>query len=302
MRLIASAVIAALACAPASRGVAYDPARTQVVLLGTGTPNPDPARSGPAVAVVVHGAAYLVDAGAGVVRRAAAAEARGVKALAQPNLRIVFLTHLHTDHTVGLPDLIFSPWVMNRAAPLAVYGPPGTTAMVDHLERAYSADVTNRSTGLQPHTPDGWRAVAREVTPGVVFRDSNVTVTAFLVPHDGWAQAFGYRFETRDRAIVISGDTRASDSVVAACRGCDVLVHEVYSEAGLGTRPPDWQRYHRDAHTSGPALGTIAAQARPKLLILYHGILWGQTPEEVVEEVRRHFPGRVVFANDLEVY
>ena len=302
MRFYACAALAAVACGSPSQGVAYDPTRTQVVLLGTGTPNPDPARSGPAVAVVAHGAAYLVDAGPGIVRRAAAAESRGVKALGQPNLRIVFFTHLHSDHTLGLPDLIFSPWVMNRVVPLEVYGPPGIAAMVDHLERAYAADVANRTTGLQPHTSDGWRAVAHEVTPGVVYRDSNVTVTAFLVPHDGWAQAFGYRFEARDRTIVISGDTRASDSIVAACRGCDVLVHEVYSEAGLATRPPDWQRYHRDAHTSGPEVGGIAERARPKLLLLYHSLLWGQTPDEVVREVRSRFSGRVIFANDLEVY
>lgn len=305
MRTFALLACVAAGCAQPGarpRGVAYDPARAQIVFLGTGTPNPDPARSGPALAVVLHGAAYLVDAGPGVVRRAAAAQLRGVTALAQPNLKIVFLTHLHSDHTLGLPDLIFSPWVMNRAVPLEVYGPAGTAAMVDHLERAYAADVANRTTGIQPHTPDGWRAVAHEVTPGVVYRDSNVTVTAFLVPHDGWAQALGYRFDSRDRSIVVSGDTRASDAVVTACHGCDVLVHEVYSLAALATWPPDWQRYHRDAHTSGPELGASATRAAPKLLVLFHGLLGGQTPEQVMGEVRGRFAGRVVYANDLDVY
>ena len=98
-------------------------AQTKVVLLGTGTPNPDPERSGPSVAVVVNGAAYLVDAGPGVVRRAEAARERGVTELAQPNLKIVFLTHLHSDHTLGLPDLMLTPWVLERTAPLEVYGP-----------------------------------------------------------------------------------------------------------------------------------------------------------------------------------
>src|SRR5713101_6267048 len=131
--LLLSVLIAACSrtVARALAGVAYDPALTQVVMLGTGTPNPDPAHSGPALAIVIHGAAYLVDAGPGVVRRAAAAERAGVAALAQPNLRIVFITHLHSDHTLGLPDLIFSPWVLQRRAPLDVYGPPGIAAMTD---------------------------------------------------------------------------------------------------------------------------------------------------------------------------
>src|SRR5512142_2751869 len=107
-------------------------------MLGTGTPNPDPERSGPALAVVSGGRAYLVDAGPGVVRRAAAAERRGITELRQQNLDIVFLTHLHSDHTLGLPDLLLSPWVLDRSAPLEVYGPPGTVAMVGHIEEAWS--------------------------------------------------------------------------------------------------------------------------------------------------------------------
>ncbi len=112
-------------------------AQTRVILLGTGTPNPDPERSGPAVAVVVNGSVYLLDAGPGIVRRAEAARRHGVEALTQDNLKIVFLTHLHSDHTLGLPDLIFSPWVSGRTAPLEVYGPRGTRAMTAHLTAAY---------------------------------------------------------------------------------------------------------------------------------------------------------------------
>jgi ribonuclease BN (tRNA processing enzyme) len=109
---------------------------TQVVILGTGTPLPDPDRSGPAVAVVVNGVAYLVDCGPGVVRRAAAAEKNGIKALAADKLKIVFITHLHSDHTLGYPDLIFSPWVLERAEPLEAYGPRGLKSMTAHIEKA----------------------------------------------------------------------------------------------------------------------------------------------------------------------
>ncbi len=120
--------------------------RTQVVLLGTGTPPADPDRSGPATAIVVSGTAYLVDFGAGVVRRAKAAVAdRGITALEPTNLRVVFVTHLHSDHTVGYPDLILTPWVLGRRVPLEVYGPSGIKAMTEHILKAYSADFETRS-------------------------------------------------------------------------------------------------------------------------------------------------------------
>src|SRR5204863_7453244 len=127
-----------------------------VVLLGTGTPNADPDRSGPAVAIVVRGSVYLVDAGPGVVRRAEEARRRGVAALTQPNLKMVFLTHLHSDHTVGLPDLIFTPWVLDRTAPLEVFGPHGTRAMIAHLTAAFVEDVRVRLDGVQPQNKTGY--------------------------------------------------------------------------------------------------------------------------------------------------
>jgi ribonuclease BN (tRNA processing enzyme) len=274
-------------------------------MLGTGTPNPDPERSGPAVAVVVNETAYLVDAGAGVMRRAAAAAARyDLEALRAKRIGTVFLTHLHSDHTIGLPDVIHTGWVAERAAPLRLIGPPGTSAMAAHLTEAYRADIENRTTGLQPHTPDGWRVEATDVTVGgIVYRDSNVVVTAIPVPHDGWEHAYGYRFETADRVLVISGDTRPSQTIVDACNGCDVLVHEVYSGTGFARRTPEWQAYHADAHTSAPQLADLAGRARPKLLVLYHQLFMGVTDEELVREVREAgYPGPVVSARDLERY
>lgn len=308
-RAAVGACLCAVACTIEARNP--DPPRepppdtvrgTQVVLLGTGTPNADPDRSGPAVAVVVNGTSYLVDAGAGVVRRAAAAAARGLPALAPPRLARVFLTHLHSDHTVGLPDLMLTPWVLERERPLDVYGPAGTEQMVEHLLAAYDADIRRRIEGLQPQNATGWRALPHVVTPGVVYTDSNVTVTAVAVPHEEWPEAFAYRFETADRVVVISGDTRATDAIVEACAGCDVLVHEVYSDAGFARREPEWQRYHAQAHTSASALADLAGRARPRLLVLYHQLLWGTTPEDLLREVRRGYHGTVVFGNDLDVF
>lgn len=287
---------------PGGSPVRYDSSRTQIVLLGTGTPNADPDRAGPAAAVVVHGRAYLVDAGPGIVRRAAAAERRGVAALRMENLRIAFLTHLHSDHTVGLPDLMLSPWVLGRTAPLEVYGPSGTHAMIGHLMAAYTADVDNRRRGLQPHNETGWQANGHDVGTGVVYRDSLVTVTAFAVPHAGWRVAYGYRFQTADRTVVFSGDTRASDAIVRACVRCDVLVHEAYAQEAFARLPEDWQRYNTEAHTSAIELGRLAAQANPKLLIVSHGLPWTSTPDEILREVRGAFGGTVVYGADLDVY
>jgi ribonuclease BN (tRNA processing enzyme) len=275
---------------------------THLVLLGTGTPNADPDRSGPAVAVVVNGTAYLVDAGPGVVRRAAAAARRGLTALEAPRLERVFLTHLHSDHTVGLPDLLLTPWVLERERPLEVFGPRGTAEMTRHIVAAYEADIRRRIDGLQPQNATGYAVTAHEIAPGVIYRDSNVTVTAVPVLHEEWPEAYGFRFESADRVIVISGDCRPSEALVEACGGCDVLLHEVYSTAGFAGRPPDWQRYHASAHTSAVELAALATRARPRLLVLYHQLLWGSTPDQLLAEIAAGYAGAVAYGDDLEIF
>jgi len=283
-------------------GPGPDSLTTRVVMLGTGTPNADPDRSGPSVAVVVRDKAYLVDCGPGVVRRAAAAHRNGVAALAPERLGIVFLTHLHSDHTVGLPDLILTPWVLERHEPLEIYGPVGTRTMTDHVLAAWAEDIRVRIEGLEPEKTDGWQVHTHEIAPGLVYQDSNVKGTAIHVHHANWRRAFAFRFDTPDRAIVISGDTRPSDAVVEACNGCDILVHEVYSAERFTTRPPEWQRYHADAHTSTDELAALATRARPRLLVLYHQLYWGTDDDGLVSEVRRGYDGAVVSARDLEIY
>jgi ribonuclease BN (tRNA processing enzyme) len=276
---------------------------TRVVLLGTGTPNADPERFGPSVAIVVGDASYLVDFGVGVVRRAAAAERAGISALAAPKLTRAFATHLHSDHTLGLADLILSPWVLERETPLEAYGPRGLRAMANHLVAAYADDIRVRTGGGEPrHKYDGHIVNVHEISPGVVYKDDRVTVTAFAVPHGAWTQAFGYRFQTADRTIVISGDTGPDAHIDEQCRRCDVLVHEVYSEAGFAKRPAEWQAYHAKYHTSSRQLGAIASRARPALLVLYHQLIWSSTEAELVKEVQSAYDGKVVSAHDLDQF
>ena len=278
------------------------PTQTQVVLLGTGTPRADPERSGPATAIVVNNAAYLVDFGPGVVRRAAAAFEKGVKALAVETLDIAFVTHLHSDHTVGYPDLIFTPWVQGREKPLRVYGPKGLQSMTDHVLLAWQADVDVRTKGLQKTSPGGAAVEVHEIEPGVVYRDANVTVTAFPVLHGEWPQAFGYRFETADRTIVISGDARPSPALVENCQKCDVLIHEAYSEAYVPRAVPNWLEYRSKYHTTTTQIAEIANKAQPKLLILYHRGVGNISDAQYIAEIERTYRGRLAIGNDLDIY
>ena len=234
MRPLTPIAVAAAVLLAGALPRAQPSARTRVVMLGTGTPNADPDRYGPAVAVVVDETSYLVDFGVGVVRRAAAAERMGVAALAAPRLTRAFATHLHSDHTLGLADLILTPWILERPVPLELYGPRGLRAMTQHIVSAYAEDLRIRTRGGEPkHGYDPRIVNVHEISPGFVYRDERVTVTAFAVKHGAWEQAFGYRFQTPDRTIVISGDTAPDDRIVEQCHRCDVLIHEVYSGAGF---------------------------------------------------------------------
>jgi len=297
-KMIVAAALAMLCVA----GSSAQQGKTQVVMLGTGTPNADPDRSGPSVAVVVNDVPYVVDSGPGVVRRASAASRNGVKGLSVEKLRRLFITHLHSDHTAGLPDFIFTPAVLDRDAPLEIYGPRGTKRMTDLILKAYAEDINIRLKGLEPAKPRGYEVRAQDINPGMIYKDANVTVKAFAVKHGSWKYAYGYRFETADSVIVISGDCAPSESIIEACNGCDVLVHEVYSTTGFARRTSDWQRYHSSFHTSSKELAELATKAKPKLLVLYHQLLWGATREQLLEEIARGYSGKIIFANDLDVF
>jgi len=302
--LAATSVLAQQTTTPGSQ-------RTQVVLLGTGTPPADPDRSGAATAVIVNGTAYLIDFGACVVRRAKSAVVdRGIAALDPVKLRVVFVTHLHSDHTVGYPDLILTPWVLGRRVPLEVYGPRGIKTMTDHVLAAYAEDFAARTRDRQLFTvgafPEGHAVNAHEIQPGVVYKDANVSVTAFATKHA--MESFGYRFDAPDRSIVISGDTNPTQATIDACNGCDVLIHEVLTHDWL-TRRPDFHAYAARHHTTTSQLVELANKARPKLLVLYHASISlrpavdseRSSPAVLLAEMAG-YKGLVVVGRDLDVY
>jgi ribonuclease BN (tRNA processing enzyme) len=281
---------------------------THVVMLGTGTPRPDPDRSGPATVIIVNETPYLIDFGPGVIRRAAAAHEKGVTALGYggTNIKIVFLTHMHSDHTAGYPDLIFTPWVMGRREPLTVYGPEGIAAMTEHVLKAWQVDIDARTGGLNQHNTQGYKVNAHEIVSGIVYRDDNVVVTAFPARHEEMVNSFSYRFDTPDRSIVISGDTAPTQALIDHSRGCDVLIHEAYSilEARNAPRPtPEFRRRH---HTSSAELAEIANAVKPGLLVTYHRAQPRGGPpgpqDVLVEEIQQGYGGKVVAARDLDIF
>jgi len=286
---------------------------TQIVMLGTGTPGPDPNRFGPCTAIVVNNTPYLVDLGTGVVRRAATARDKGVAALEPTNLKMAFITHLHSDHTLGFPDVLLTPWIMGRKEPLEVYGPSGTREMAEHILEAYAIDIKTRTEGLEHSNKTGYKANVHEIKPGVIYEDQNLRVKAFSVEH-GDLQAYGYRFETPDRTVVISGDTRPTPAILENGQGCDVLIHEVYTEASFALVSDEWKKYRVAYHTSSKQLAEIASKTKPGLLILYHRANPGcdqartnecreaGSEEQLLKEMHQYYKGNVVAGHDLDIY
>ena len=277
-------------------------AQTKLVLLGTGTPFANPDRSGPALAIVVNGQSYVVDAGPGVVRRASSAFAKGVNGLDARQLKRLFITHLHSDHTAGLTDFIFTPAVLDRNTPLEIYGPKGIKNMVNHSMKAFKEDMDIRIHGLEFGDANGYKVNTHEIKPGVIFQDSLIKVIAFKVNHGAWKNAYGYRFETADKVIVVSGDCTYSESLIENAKDCDILVHEVFSMTGLEKREQRWKNYHSTFHTSPGQLAKIANKVKPKLLVLTHQLFFGTSPENLLKEVQENYKGAVVNGNDLDVF
>ena len=279
-------------------------ASTQLVILGSGTPNPNPERGGSAYAVIVDNTPYLVDFGPGTIRSFAAlmpAWGGGMKEMDVTKIEHAFLTHIHSDHTTGLSDLLLTPWIMGRENKLNLYGPKGLERMAWSLLDAYADDIDYRMNGTQPSNGTGYQFNFTELADGVVFQDRNLMVEAFKVNHGDFEDAYGFRFTSEDKVIVFSGDTGPSKSLERYAKDADILVHEVYSNAGFLKKTKDWQIYHRGHHTSTYEVGEIASRAKPKLLVLSHILFWGADERDILEETRTTFSGNIKIAEDLMV-
>jgi len=285
---------------------------TKVIMLGTGTPNPVPERSGPSVAIIVGDNSYLIDCGTGIVRQAERANRLGFKQLEASQLKRCFITHTHSDHTIGLTDLIFTPWVLERQEPLEIYGPKGVKSMTNHILSAYEQDIEARRFGLEQANEMGIVVKTTEIKEGLIYEDELVKVEAFLVDHPPF-EAYGYKFTTPDKVIVISGDTCPNNNLINKAKDCDILIHEVISTTGVQLRDPKWKKYHLRVHTTSKDLADIASVINPKKLVFYHQLFMiapdktgkmvteEERESEMIAEVREKYDGIIISPKDLEI-
>jgi ribonuclease Z len=286
----------AAAQAPVPRASAPAPGTLRVTLLGTGAGPPvRPGRAGVGTLVEAGDERLLFDAGYGVLRRLVET-GRPMDAVTR-----VFLTHLHSDHVVDLPAILLLPWAgpSERNVPLEVWGPDGTRAMMQGLLAAFAADIHLRRDVDEKASARGIEVEAHDIREGVVYDKGSVRVTAFLVDHGPVKPAYGFRVDHAGRSVALSGDTRVSDSLVAAAKGVDVLIHEAVDAAALKAQAPSQRLYEAVVahHTTPAQAGAVFARVGPRLAVFSHS---AGTPA-IVEGARAAFDGRLEMGEDLMV-
>lgn len=284
---------------------AQDQSGTRVIVLGTGTPVPDHRRAGAGVAVIHKGQAYLFDAGAGVVIRAIEAWRRmKIEELNPGSICCLFFTHLHSDHIHDYSELASARW-WERDFKLRAWGPKGLAELTEGLHKMAGVEARIRARGTPAEAMkhlDYYQVDVTEIEDGVVFQKDDLTIEAFTVPHGEIKPAFGYKITTDDRSIVISGDTSYSEKLIEKAKGVDILIHEVISASELAKMPAFWQHYHGTSHTPTDKLAELANKAKPGLLVLYHILFMNASEEDLLNEVRSGYKGKVVLANDLDMF
>jgi ribonuclease Z len=267
----------------------------KVTLLGTGNPRPVMSRFGPSILVEAGKEKLIFDCGRGATQR--------LDQLKIPfsEITALFLTHLHSDHTVGLPDLWLTGWVMGRSTPLPVWGPEGTKAMMEHLQQAYAFDIHIRRDVDTKLPGAGAEIVARDIEEGVVYNRAGVKVTAFLVDHGEIKPAFGYRVDYGGHSVTMSGDTRPSENLIKFAQGTDVLIHEVIDpEAFAETISSDtWEQRKTiiEHHTTPEQAGIVFTRVKPKLAVYSH-IVPPDVPD-VIPHTRKTYAGPLQVGEDL---
>lgn len=270
----------------------------KVTLLGTGCPAPVMNRFGSSTLVEAGGQALLFDAGRGALQRLAQAR------VSWKSVRGIFLTHLHSDHVVGLPDLFLTGWLLppGRTVSVPVWGPTGTTEMILHLQQAFAEDIRFRN-AYEGADSAGVVLQATDVSDGVLYDEGGVMVTAFSVQHGPVIPALGYRIDYAGRSVVLSGDTRPSDAVVRHATGADLLIHEVvvpetFRRIGV---PPDRVQSIIALHTTPEQAGEVFAMTRPKLAVYSHICAPAATAQDLLPPTRTTYQGPLEVGEDLMV-
>jgi ribonuclease Z len=264
-----------------------------VTLLGTGSPIPEIDRFGPSILVQAGNQTLIFDVGRGAHQRLAQA------GVAASQVDAVFLTHLHSDHIVGIPDLWLTGW-LQRTRPWAVFGPSGTARMMDGLKLAFSVDLQARveeTAGLL--SPAGSEVNARDIEPGLVYERNGLRVTAIRVNHRAIAPAFGYRIDYAGRSVVLSGDTAISPDLIEAAAGTQLLVHEVFQASDALLKDNAAMARVKTFHVDASEAGSVFQRVRPKLAVYSHIILRGVSVEDLVTRTRTTYTGPLVVGEDL---
>jgi len=202
----------------------------RVTILGSGGgPSVDTQHYGPSVLVEAGEGLLLFDAGRGARLRLHEIDVSSAR------VNRLFLTHLHSDHVVSIPDLLLTGWADGRSVPFEVWGPNGTQLMMDNLLEAFQLDIRMRRDVDERLPPEGITVLSTNIEEGVVFEDGELTVTAFAVDHGQVEPAYGYRVDYGDHSVALSGDTRFSENLIEAARGVDVLVHEAIDAETFAT-------------------------------------------------------------------
>lgn len=291
---------------------------TRVVTLGTGTPNIISGRAGMATAIIVNREeVYLFDAGSGFMqtlgqfthgsKKNIFPESPSYPEYMYPTfLNKLFLTHLDSDHILGLPELLLRGWVLERNEPVKIWGPKGTKHLVDGIVEAYKPDIDHRLGSLPLNGETPYQGIVSEfgTNPDMIYKDKYVTISAFNVEHGSWKSgtAVGYRIEAPDKTIVISGDTRYSENLIKHAQGADILLHEVMSQTGLDNLPSNWQDYMKSAHTTTKRLASVAEQVEPRLLVMIHALFLGATEETLNNEMKTSYQGNFKLADDGDIF
>lgn len=276
---------------------------TRVVLLGTkGGPRVGEAgRINPSTLILINDVPYLVDCGYGVTKQLV------TTGVALNRLRFIFITHHHSDHNLEFGPLLYNTWITGLPAHIDAYGPPGLAKMSEHFFNYLKFDIDTRIVD-EGRTDPRKLVTTHEIKPGVVLVNDDVKVSARLVPHPPIKEAYAYRFDAKDRSVVISGDTAYAPELAEFAKGADVLVHEVMYLPGIEAlikRLPNAKRLREHlmvAHTLPEDVGKIAAQAGVKTLVLTHFVPGDDasiTDEQWSEGVRKHFKGEVIVGKDL---
>lgn len=265
----------------------------KVTLLGTGSPQPIMDRFGPSILVQAGGQSLLFDAGRGCLQRL-----RQIN-LAYDKLNALFLTHLHSDHIVGLPDLWLTGWLLSgRKVPLEVFGPEGTADMIGYLQKAFVFDIKIRE-GDDKAAEDGSKLLITEIKQGLIYDREGVKVITFEVDHYPVVPAFGFRIEYKGHSVVLSGDTRYSENLIRFAKGTDLLIHEVaIAPDTLSKSDP---RYNILAHHTTPEqTARVFSAVKPKLAAYSHIVkLYGATEQEIMKRVKANYAGPVIMGEDL---